>query len=214
MTLCLKKNFFCAPNPKWPPTEAKRPRKRTPKPIVPTVRRLPAVATATSATPTSEANDQEAVACSNLGPPPELNSLKRLTKEVNSVVHDINSAKQDGGLELARGKILTSKKTNLNFRKSASKKVEFDDDERLFTSLTNLSIASSSEDSKENRLAANYSGAKAKVPELKLENYFTPYQGVDVCYEPSKKTLQKLLSDVKAEPSLRRFRIQDEIDIW
>jgi len=159
------------------------------------------------------------------GPPPELNSLKRLTKEATDVRQEMEKARLDGGLELAKVKVSTSSHVNQDFLRAACRKVDHPDDELLFTSLANLSVASSSSSSlgrsKGNRvLLAPPCGAQKKKKDegLRLEDFFTPYQGSQVVYKPSKESLQDVLHEIddaekiSAKRPQPRFKIQDEID--
>ena len=74
------------------------------------------------------------------GPPPQLNTLKRLAQEVNAVSTELERARADDGptavgLKLAEK---AEKSGGRDFRKSAAKKVDFDGEEKVFTSLLNL----------------------------------------------------------------------------
>jgi len=145
------------------------------------------------------------------GPPPELNSMKRLAKEVNSVAIDLETAQND---PVAVGRDLVKGKGGEDFRQAASKKVDYDGEAQLFSSLANLSVASSSFSS-DVPLAPTNPGCKRKDPELRLEDYFTPYQGTDVFYTPQDKfAILDLVSSQKkrGHHHMEGYKIQDVLD--
>ena len=148
------------------------------------------------------------------GPPPQLNTLKRLAQEVNAVSTELERARADDaptavGLKLAEK---AEKSGGRDFRKSAAKKVDFDGEEKVFTSLLNLSLADGGAGGAAGPLAPRHGQKAKKDPELALEDYFTPYQGKDVCYTPASKraVLDMVTGGKRAKMKSTRYRIQDE----
>ena len=62
-------------------------------------------------------------------------------------------------------------------------------------------------------LAWKKTGASKRDPELKLENYFTPYQGQDFTYTPHSKDAVLALVKPCPRPPRKPFRIQDHVDL-
>ena len=134
--------------------------------------------------------------------------MKRLAREVNTVASDLEAAKS--GLDPALGLDLVK---GQDFHRVASKRVDFDGEAKLFSSLANLSVASSS--CADAPLALRTVPAAKKDTVLRLEDYFTPYQGTDVTYAPHDKfsVLDLVTSRPNRKNTANRYKIQDEIDL-
>lgn len=134
-------------------------------------------------------------------PPPATNSLHRLGKKVNEVQSeldklDLNST--EAGLKLAEEKLAGSPTSKKNFQKSVSKLVDISPEEQLYSSLANISLSSTSFDSRiegEHNLWIASESRKGRDPEPKLEWFHQPYRGTEVLIHPSKEIHRILLEE-------------------
>lgn len=136
------------------------------------------------------------------GPPPTLNSLHRLNKKVSDAKADLdkfNSNSDIVGLQLAEEKLVDSPRSNNNFRKTVSKRVDISPEEQLYSSLANLSMSSTSMDSRIDRaphsLCVASESRKGRDPEPKLEWFHQPYTGTEVLVHASDDMIQTLLDE-------------------
>lgn len=158
------------------------------------------------------------------GPPPRLNSLHRLNQKVSDIkiqleTADSNSDKE--GLKLAEDKLVESPNANNNFRKNVSKKVDISPEEQLYSSLANLSISSTSMESRLDNGPKGFwverENRKGRDPEPKLEWFHQPYEGAEVLIHPSDDMLQMLMDEsykVEREllistPSISEYNLYD-----
>jgi len=155
------------------------------------------------------------------GPPPQLNTIKRLAKEVNECAADLNTARGEAesdevgwlGRQMANAKLSSSLGYASRLAKAAARKVDYEGDQRVYTSLANISVASTSSDYGLVGLAWKKTSASKRDPELKLENYFTLYLGQDFTYTPqSKEAVLELVKPCQRPPK-KPFRIQDHVDL-
>lgn len=136
------------------------------------------------------------------GPPPTLNSLHRLNKKVSDIKADLDMAEKipdRAGLKLAEEKLIGSPRSNNNFRKTVSKRVDISPEEQLYSSLANLSISSNSfngrlESSPYSFWVASES-KKGKDPEPKLAWFHQPYEGAEVICHASDDMIQTLMEE-------------------
>lgn len=136
------------------------------------------------------------------GPPPSLNSLHRLNKKVSNVKTDLEVAENTpdkAGLKLAEEKLVESPRSNNNFRKTVSKRVDISPEEQLYSSLANLSLSCTSFDE---RLQSSPHGfwlatesKKGRDPEPKLEWFHQPYEGTEVICHASENMIQMLADE-------------------
>ena len=134
-------------------------------------------------------------------PPPATNSLHRLGKKVNEVQSeldklDLNST--EAGLKLAEEKLAGSPTSKKKFQKSVSKLVDISPEEQLYSSLANISLSSTSFDSRiegEHNLWIASESRKGRDPEPKLEWFHQPYRGTEVLIHPSKEIHRILLEE-------------------
>ena len=142
------------------------------------------------------------------GPPPTINSLHRLNKKVSDVQSELDKAdtnSDEAGLKLAEEKLAGSPTSKKNFQKSVSKCVDISPEEQLYSSLANISLSSTSFDSRidvEHNFWVASESKKGRDPEPKLEWFHQPYKGTEVLVHPSNE-IYKMLSE-------ESFRIERE----
>ena len=109
-----------------------------------------------------------------------------------------------------------------NLRLNGTKIKPCDIQAQLFSSLANLSVASSSFSDVPLAPTNRPAGCNRKDPELRLEDYFTPYQGTDVFYTPKDKfAILDLVSSSSAGGEKKKrgghhmegYKIQDVLDL-
>ena len=135
------------------------------------------------------------------GPPPAANSLHRLSRKVSNVkseLDQIDSNSTEEGIRLAEEKLEASPTSKKNFQKSVSKQVDVSPEEQLYSSLANISLSSTSFDSRldgaHNFWVASES-RKGRDPEPKLEWFHQPYKGTEVLVHASNDIYQMMLEE-------------------
>ena len=86
------------------------------------------------------------------GPPPQLNTIKRLAKELNGCAADLNMARGEAesdevgwlGRQMANSQLSSSPGHASGLAKAAARKVDYKADQKVFTSLANISAVSTS----------------------------------------------------------------------
>ena len=84
--------------------------------------------------------------------PPQLNTIKRLVKEMNGCAADLNMARGEAesdelgwlGRQMANSQLSSSPGNASRLSKAAARKVDYKADQKVFTSLANISVASTS----------------------------------------------------------------------
>lgn len=128
---------------------------------------------------------------------PVLNTANRISKKVNSVQAELTKATCGGqaaeeiGLALAREKILNSPRTNLQFRKTVARKVDYKPDEQVFSHLASLSI----HEDNEKGLAKRQLGrpSQNQDPEPRLDDFHRPYEGEETSAVADLFTIRNLI---------------------
>ena len=86
------------------------------------------------------------------GPPPQLNTIKRLAKELNGCAADLNMARGEAesdevgwlGRQMANSQLSSTPGHASGLAKAAARKVDYKADQKVFTSLANISAVSTS----------------------------------------------------------------------
>jgi len=151
--------------------------------------------------------------------PPQLNTIKRLAKEMNGCAADLNMARGEAesdevgwlGRQMANYQLSSSPGYASRLSKAAARKVDYKADQKVFTSLANISVASTSSDVGFVGLTWKKTSAPKRDPELKPENYMAPYQGQDFIYRPQSKDAVLELVKPCQRPPRKPLRIPDHV---
>ena len=141
------------------------------------------------------------------GPPPQKNSLHRLDTQLSEIKGDLKAVAnvpEATGIRLAQEKLADSQKSNNNFQKTISKRVDISPEDQLYSSLANLSISSAFEGTKSSNglpkglcLPSHGYAIKGRDVEPKLEWFHHPYEGEEIVCHTSDETLESMMNEAR-----------------
>ena len=143
---------------------------------------------------------------------PELHSVLRLGHQLNTVKSDLQNASKKA-LDLAKTKIVDSPNTNKTFKKTVSKKVDFNSKEKLFNQLTSLDLSHDPHEKPKKKPASSVTGKRD--PEPVLSDFHQPYHGEPVpLMEDDKDLRESIVRSLESpETFINSIKIQDRFQL-
>ena len=143
---------------------------------------------------------------------PELHSLLRLGHQLNNVKSDLQNADKKA-LDLAKTKIVDSPNTNKTFKKTVSKKVDFNSKEKLFNQLTSLDLSYDPDEKPKKKTPSTVTGKRD--PEPVLSDFHQPFYGEPVPLMDDDRDLRESIVNSLESPEIfiNSVRIQDRFQL-